>query len=79
MHELKTWILKEEVDNINVMMEEHKRAGKDYECTIMLDGWTDGNRRFLSNFLVNGPACTWFINSIHASDSIKCGELLFSN
>ena len=28
MHELRTWILKEEMNDINIMMEEHKKAWK---------------------------------------------------
>ena len=28
MHELRTWILKEEKNDINIMMEEHKKAWK---------------------------------------------------
>ncbi|CAL2235809.1 unnamed protein product [Prunus armeniaca] len=56
MHELRTWILKEEVGYINTMMEEHKKAWAEYGCTIMSDGWTDGKNRVLINFLVNSPA-----------------------
>ncbi|CAL9006544.1 unnamed protein product, partial [Prunus brigantina] len=56
MHELRTWILKEEVGDINTMMEEHKKAWAEYGCTIMSDGWTDGKNRVLINFLVNSPA-----------------------
>ncbi|VVA41105.1 PREDICTED: LOW QUALITY PROTEIN, partial [Prunus dulcis] len=77
MHELRTWILKEEVGDINTMMEEHKKAWAEYGCTIMSDGWTDGKNRVLINFLVNSPAGTWFLKSIDASDSIKNGTLLF--
>ncbi|CAL8990422.1 unnamed protein product [Prunus brigantina] len=77
MHELRTWILKEEVGDINTMMEEHKKAWAEYGCTIMSDGWTDGKNRVLINFLVNSPAGTWFLKSIDASNSIKNGTLLF--
>ncbi|CAL2241163.1 unnamed protein product [Prunus armeniaca] len=56
MHKLRTWILKEEVDYINTMMEEHKKAWAEYGCTIMSDGWTDDKNRVLINFLVNSPA-----------------------
>ncbi|CAL8153282.1 unnamed protein product [Prunus armeniaca] len=77
MHELRTWILKEEVGDINTMMEEHKKARAEYGCTIMSDGWTDGKNRVLINFLVNSPAGTWFLKSIDTSDSIKNGTLLF--
>ncbi|XP_042428549.1 uncharacterized protein LOC122015624 [Zingiber officinale] len=77
MHELRTWILKAEVDGINLIYEEHKKAWKKYGCTIMSDGWTDGKNRSLINFLVNSPAGTFFLKSIDASDSIKNGELIF--
>ncbi|XP_028065080.1 uncharacterized protein LOC114268155 [Camellia sinensis] len=78
MHELRIWILKVEVEDINVMMEEHKKAWKQYGCSIMSDGWTDGKSRVLINFLVNSPAGTWFLKSIDASDTIKNGELMFN-
>ena len=71
MHELRTWILKEEVNDINIMMEEHKKAWKQYGCSIMLDSWTDRKSRCLINFLVNSPVGTWFLKSIDASDTIK--------
>ncbi|XP_042460891.1 uncharacterized protein LOC122044803 [Zingiber officinale] len=77
MHELRTWILKAEVDGINLIYEEHKKTWKKYGCTIMSDSWTDGKNRSLINFLVNSPAGTFFLKSIDASDSIKNGELIF--
>ncbi|XP_073138261.1 uncharacterized protein [Henckelia pumila] len=42
MHELRTWILKAEVDDINIIYEEHEKVWKTYGCSIMSDGWTDG-------------------------------------
>ncbi|RVW82349.1 hypothetical protein CK203_045084 [Vitis vinifera] len=77
MHELRTWILKEEVNDLSIIMEDHKKAWKQYGCSIMSDGWTDGKSRCLINFLVNSPASTWFMKSIDASDTIKNGELMF--
>lgn len=38
IHELRTWILKEDVNDVSVMMEEYKKAWKQYECSIILDG-----------------------------------------
>ncbi|XP_042466280.1 uncharacterized protein LOC122048825 [Zingiber officinale] len=76
MHELRTWILKAEVDGINLIYEEHKGMEK-YGCTIMSDGWTDGKNRSSINFLVNSPANTFFLKSIDASTSTKNGELIF--
>ncbi|KAL6560117.1 hypothetical protein OROHE_006355 [Orobanche hederae] len=69
--------LKAEVDDINIIYEDHKKAWKTYGCTIMSDGWTDQKQRVLMNFLVNSPAGTFFIKSVDVSDSIKNGELIF--
>ncbi|KAL6509618.1 hypothetical protein OROGR_022928 [Orobanche gracilis] len=77
MHELRTWVLKAEVDDINIIYEDHKKAWKIYGCTIMSDEWTDQKQRALMNFLVNSPAGTFFIKSVDVSDSIKNGELIF--
>ncbi|RVW96149.1 hypothetical protein CK203_037756 [Vitis vinifera] len=77
MHELRTWILKEEVNDLRIIMKDHKKAWKQYGCSIMSDGWTNGKSRCLINFLVNSPAGTWFMKSIDASDTIKNGELMF--
>ncbi|KAL6579324.1 hypothetical protein OROMI_009540 [Orobanche minor] len=77
MHELRTWVLKVEVDDINIIYKDHKKSWKTYGCTIMSDGWTDKKQRALMNFLVNSPAGTFFIKSFDVSDSIKNGELIF--
>ena len=50
MHELRTWILKEEVDDLSIIMEDHKKAWKQYGFSIMSDGWKDGKNRCLINF-----------------------------
>ncbi|KAK9939253.1 hypothetical protein M0R45_015956 [Rubus argutus] len=77
MHELRTWILKEEVEDMDTYLLVHQKAWKQYGCSIMSDGWTDGKSRVLINFLVNSPAGTWFLKSIDASGSIKNGSLMF--
>ena len=77
MHELRTWILKEEVNDLSIIMEDHKKYWKQYRCSIMLDGWTDGKSRCLINFLVNSPTGTWFMKSIDVSNTIKNEELMF--
>ena len=50
MHELRTWIFKEEVNDINIMMGERKKAWKQYGCSIMSNSWTDGKSKWLINF-----------------------------
>ncbi|XP_057954145.1 uncharacterized protein LOC131148466 [Malania oleifera] len=77
MHEMRTWILNDEVKDIDGMLKDHKKASKEYGCSIMVDGWTDGCSRVLLNLLVNSPAGTWFLKSIDAFDSIKNGDLMF--
>ncbi|XP_050380051.1 uncharacterized protein LOC126797469 [Argentina anserina] len=76
MHELRTWILREEVEDIDKYLLEHKKAWEKYGCSIMSDGWTDGKGRVLLNFLVNNPAGTFFLKSIDASGSVKNGSLM---
>lgn len=76
MHEMRTWILKEEVGNIETLMKAYKDSWKIYGCSIMSDGWTDGKNRSIINFLINSPAGTMFYKSVDASDSIKDGNLL---
>ncbi|KAM5551456.1 hypothetical protein ABKV19_026341 [Rosa sericea] len=77
-HELRIWILKEEVVDVQKMMGEHKKDWGHYGCTIMSDGWTDGKSRVILNFLVNSPRGTWFLKSVDASDTIKNGELMLN-
>ncbi|XP_042404996.1 uncharacterized protein LOC121995282 [Zingiber officinale] len=77
MHDLRTWILKAGVNDINLLYEEHKKAWNKYGCTIMSDGWTDGKNRSLINFLINSSADTFFLKSIDASTSFKNGQLIF--
>ena len=79
MHELRTLILKEEVNDINIMMEEYKKTWNQYGCSIMSDSWTDEKSRCLINFLVNSPTGTWVFKSIDASDTIKNGEIMFKH
>ena len=57
-------------------MEDHKKAWKQYKCSIMSNGWTSGKSRCVINFLVNSPTGTWFMKSIDVSNTIKNGELI---
>ena len=78
MHDLRTWILKEEVNDINIMMVELKKPWKQHGCSIMFDSWTHKKSRCLINFFfMNSLADTWFLKSIDTFDTIKNGELIF--
>ena len=68
-----------EMDNINTLMEEHKKTWKQFECSIISNSWTNKKSRCLINFLVNSLVGTWFLKSIDASDTMKNGELMFTN
>ena len=61
------------MNDLSIIMEDHKKSWKQYGCSLMSDGWIDGKRRCLINFLVNSPIGTWFMKSIDASDIIKNG------
>nr|XP_028956181.1 uncharacterized protein LOC103417677 isoform X2 [Malus domestica] len=76
-HEYRTWMLKEEVDDVQRKMQDHVKAWKRYGCTIMMDGLSDGKSMCLINFLINSPRGTWFLKSVDASASIKNGDLLY--
>ena len=52
-------------------------AWKQYECTVMPDGWTDRKSKSLINFLVNSPEGTFFYKSIDVSESIKTETFLW--
>ncbi|XP_028806378.1 uncharacterized protein LOC114761216 [Neltuma alba] len=43
----------------------------------MCDGWTNGKRRSLTNFLVNSPGGTVFLKSVDTSSVIKDAKQLF--
>ncbi|CAN6458842.1 unnamed protein product [Victoria cruziana] len=75
-HEMRTWILKKEVDDIRSVLENCKKSWIKTGCTLMVDGWTDGKGRNLINFLVNNPAGTFFIKSCDISGVKKSIENL---
>ncbi|XP_010244177.1 PREDICTED: uncharacterized protein LOC104588069 [Nelumbo nucifera] len=76
MHELSTWILKEEVETVNNMLVESKKTWDQYGCSIILDGWKDTLGQSLINILVNCPKGTWFLKSVDASESVEDANLL---
>uniref|UniRef100_K4CJL8 C2H2-type domain-containing protein n=1 Tax=Solanum lycopersicum TaxID=4081 RepID=K4CJL8_SOLLC len=70
MHELRTWILQDEVTNINKMLDEHKISWKQYGCSIMSERWTDGKSRCFINFL---------IKSMETPCALHCIDLLLED
>ena len=77
MHELRTWILKEELKTTNKVVEEIKRTWPQTRVPIMSDGWTNIRHRSLINFLVKNPSGTIFLKCVDASEHVKDAKLLF--
>ncbi|XP_058105664.1 uncharacterized protein LOC131249115 [Magnolia sinica] len=77
-HELRGWILQEEVEETREHVKAVKRSWERTGCSILLDGWTDEKGRSLINFLADCPKGVVFLRSVDASDSIGDVEALFS-
>nr|KAJ0203270.1 hypothetical protein LSAT_V11C500294590 [Lactuca sativa] len=74
MHELRTWILQEEVKTTTIMADGIKATWKTIEVSLLSllsDGWLDMRNRSLINFLVNNQYVTVFFRTIDASYCIK--------
>ncbi|XP_031265283.1 uncharacterized protein LOC116123674 [Pistacia vera] len=76
-HEARVSYLKREVDLVGEKLGKYKNEWKKNGCTLMSDGWTDGNGRSLTNFLVNSPSGTVFLKSIDTSEFIKNAQKMF--
>ena len=58
------------------VVEEQRLEWKQYGCTILSDGWTDGRNRTIINFLVSCKDQVIFLKSLDASDKIKMAKTL---
>lgn len=77
MHELRTWVLDEEVKTTSGIVDEIKSTWRKTGVSILSDGWSDMRNRSLINFLVNNPHGTVFLKTIDASDCVKDAQKLF--
>ncbi|XP_038695504.1 uncharacterized protein LOC119992784 [Tripterygium wilfordii] len=77
MHQLRTWILKEELDTSEKIVNDIKKTWAHTGVSILSDGWTDISGRTLINFLVNNPNGTVFLRCVDASEHVKDADLLF--
>ncbi|XP_062099339.1 uncharacterized protein LOC133805231 isoform X2 [Humulus lupulus] len=77
MHEMRTWILKEEEKTTSEIVNEIKATWKRTGVSLLSDGWSDMRNRSLINFLVNNPYGTVFLKTIDASDCVKDAQKLF--
>jgi hypothetical protein len=76
MHEVREHLLHECVNDTSKARDDHELAWKFYDCTLMLDGWTDRRGRHLINFLVNSPVGTYFLESVDASAEAHDASML---
>jgi hypothetical protein len=77
-HEVRVTFLKKEVDRIvDEDLVKYKKEWAETGCTLMSDGWTDGKSRSITNFLVNSPSGTVFLESVDTSSIFKSGDELF--
>ncbi|KAM0041362.1 putative ribonuclease H-like superfamily [Helianthus debilis subsp. tardiflorus] len=74
MHELRTWILKEEVKTTTEMVNDIKATWKTTGVSLLSDGWSDMRNRSLINFLVNNQYGTVFLKTVDASNCVKDAE-----
>ena len=77
MHEMSTWVLKEEVKTTTKIVDEIKATWKTTGVSLLSDGWSDIRNRSLINFLVNNPHGTVFLKTVDASDCVKDANKLF--
>ena len=76
-HEVRVSFLKNEVASIQELVGKYKDEWKKNGCTLMSDGWSDNRNRSITNFLVNSPRGTVFLNSVDTSDIFKNANNLF--
>ena len=69
-------LLKDVVSRGKEVVEEQKLQWKQFGCTILSDGWTDGRNRTIINFLVSCKDQVVFLKSLDASNKIKTVETL---
>jgi len=76
MHDIREPLLERAVNGTTELRKKHEESWKEYECTLMSDGWTDTSHRHIINFLANSLAGTFFLGSVDASSEIANAQLL---
>ncbi|XP_026416407.1 uncharacterized protein LOC113311823 [Papaver somniferum] len=67
-HQIRNNLFKDQLQEIKKFVDTFREHWKRFGCSIMSDGWTDGKKRHLINFLVNCPKGTVFLKSLDASN-----------
>ncbi|KAH7422553.1 hypothetical protein KP509_12G013900 [Ceratopteris richardii] len=78
---LRTTMLDEERDRIEVQLEPIKTSWVKYGCSIISDGWSDTRRRHIINILVSSCLGTYFLRAVDASRAgVRItGEFIFQH
>ncbi|XP_076917674.1 uncharacterized protein LOC143577833 [Bidens hawaiensis] len=77
MYELSVPLLRKEVEEINMQIDEHKKEWASKGCSILSDGWRDSTvQKDIVNFLVNSPKGSVFMKSIDVSEITKDAHTL---
>ncbi|XP_020526782.1 uncharacterized protein LOC18440820 [Amborella trichopoda] len=69
--ELRGWILKEEVREVNERLKEVRCSWATTGCSVLCDTWTDEEGRTFLNFVVDCPKGAIYLKSIDASEFIE--------
>lgn len=76
--DLKGWILKEEVKEMQQYVKDVRNSWENTGCSILLDGWMDQKGRNLINVLVDSPKGTIYVRSCDISGYIADVDALQS-
>ncbi|XP_066375346.1 uncharacterized protein [Miscanthus floridulus] len=76
MHDIRKPLLERAVNRTTELRKKHEESWKEYDCTLMFDGWTDTSHCHIINFLDNSLAGTFFLGSVDASSEIANAQML---
>ncbi|XP_026377496.1 uncharacterized protein LOC113271791 [Papaver somniferum] len=75
-HQIRTNLFKDQLAETKKFVDTFRIHWKRYGCSIMSDGWTDGKKRHLINFLVNCPKGSVFLKSVDASNRTNDADFI---
>ncbi|XP_026443024.1 uncharacterized protein LOC113342839 [Papaver somniferum] len=75
-HQIRTNLFKDRLEEMRMFVDTFREHWKRFGCSIMSDGWTDGKKRHLINFLVNCPKGSVFLKSVDASDRTNDADFI---
>ncbi|XP_026428122.1 uncharacterized protein LOC113323992 [Papaver somniferum] len=75
-HHIRSNLFKEQLEETKNFVDTFRVHWKRYRCSIMSDGWTDGKKRHLINFLVNCPKGSVFLKFVDVSNRINDADFI---